>query len=66
MQIENKTMLKDHPLITKEEARLIAFIQKTLIEGLKISKKYLSEEEIAYCLRVAIEQESLRLVIRHL
>lgn len=58
-------MLSDHPLITEEETKVIAYMQKTLIEGLRIAGKYLSEEEISYCLKVAYPQERIRLITHY-
>lgn len=59
-------MLYDKNLITEEEREFIILFQNQLIDDLRGAKKFLAEEEIAYCLKMALESEKLRLVIHNL
>lgn len=59
-------MLYDKTLISKEERDLIILLQNNIIDALMASKNILAEEEIAYCLKVALGNDKVRIVVEQL
>ncbi len=59
-------MLREHELLSEEDRDFISLLQENLIEALNGCKNQLSEEEIAYCLKVALDKEQIRMVIHNL
>lgn len=53
-------------MLTPDEIAFIGGLQNKLIQGMKIAGKYLSEEEIAYCIKQSFDRDSLKLVIENL
>lgn len=59
-------MLYDKKLISKEERKLIVLAQNNIIDALMVAKNILAEEEIAYCLKVALGNDKVKIVVDNL
>lgn len=58
--------IRHKKMLTPDEIAFIGGLQNKLIQGMKIAGKYLSEEEIAYCIKQSFDRDSLKLVIENL
>jgi len=59
-------MLYEKTLISEEERNLIILLQNNIIDALLAGKNILAEEEIAYCLKIALGNDKVKIVVDNL